>query len=101
MNTRLPLRCSFRSASCVMRRAKNAIRDTQYPIRYTLLHNCREHSTNRPVFMQNKANFKKAQMSTSSYEQKDCEKRTRGVFRKNKANFKTEDREQKTEDQVI
>jgi len=27
-----------------------------------LLYNCRESSTNRPIFMQNKANFQKSQM---------------------------------------
>jgi hypothetical protein len=64
MNTRL--RCPFRSALCVMRRAKNAIRDTQYPIRYTLLYKCRESSTNRLCFLQNKANFCKVKIVVSS-----------------------------------
>jgi len=49
-----------------------------------LLYSRRELSTNRPCFMQNKANFERAQMSTSLYEQKDCEKRTHRVFCKNK-----------------
>jgi hypothetical protein len=62
MNTRLrsawgwltPLCCSFRSASCEKC-------NTQYPIRYVVLYNCRECSssatgTNWPYFMQNKAN---------------------------------------------
>jgi hypothetical protein len=91
-----PLRCSFRSASCVMRRAKNAIRDTQYPIRYILLYNCKECSTNRPCFMQNKANFRKSQMDVNLSMTKYYEKKSKWTFGENKPNF-SEDRGQKTE----
>jgi hypothetical protein len=81
-----PLRCSFRSASCVMRRAKNAIRDTQYPIRYILLYNCKECSTNRPCFMQNKANFRKSQMDVNLSMTKYYEKKSNRTFGENKPN---------------
>jgi len=37
----------------------------------------------------NKANLERAQMSTSLYEQKDCEKGPLGAFRKNKPNLST------------
>jgi hypothetical protein len=70
-----PLRYSFRRASCVMRRAKNAIRDTQYAIRYTLFYNCRGLSTNRPIFMQNKANLGKSQMNVRLNISRDYEKK--------------------------
>jgi len=39
----------------------------------TLFDNCREYSTNRPYFLQNKANFKKAQMNVNSLMIKDYE----------------------------
>jgi len=42
-----------------------------------LFYNCRKYSTNQPIFMQNKANFKKARMNVSYYLQKDCENELR------------------------
>jgi len=39
-----------------------------------LLYNCRESSTNRPYFMQNKANFRKSQMDISLIITRDYEK---------------------------
>jgi len=38
-----------------------------------LLYNCRESSTKRCYFMQNKANFKTAELFVNYYLQKDCE----------------------------
>jgi len=40
-----------------------------------LLDNCREYSTNRPIFMQNKANFQKSQMNVKLNISKDYEKK--------------------------
>jgi len=84
-------RYSFRRASCVMRRAKNAIRDTQYAIRYTLFYNCRECSssatgTNRPIFLQNKANLGKSQMGVRLNISRDYEKKPCWTFGENKPN---------------
>jgi hypothetical protein len=63
MNTRLrsawgwltPLRCLFRIASCVMRRAKNTIRNTQYDtLCSTIVENVRQIShilcKTKPIF---------------------------------------------------
>jgi hypothetical protein len=74
------------AARFVVRRAKNAIRDTQYPIRYTLLYSCRESSTNRPCFMQNKANFKNSQMDIKLNISRDYEKKSNWTFGENKPN---------------
>jgi len=38
-----------------------------------VLYNRKECSTNRTIFLQNKANFKKAGMNVNYYLQKDCE----------------------------
>ena len=53
----------------------------------------------RHFFMQNKASLQTTKMSTSLYEQKNCEEKPRGALRKNKANLKqrTEVGKQKTE----
>jgi len=40
----------------------------------TLFDNCRESSTNRPIFLQNKANFRKSQMDVNLTITKDYEK---------------------------
>jgi len=47
-----------------------------------MFYNCREFSssatgTNRPYFLQNKANFRKARMNVNCYLQKDCENEPR------------------------
>ncbi len=63
-------------ASEVQILAKSAIRYTQYPIRYTSFYNCRESSTNRPYFMQNKANLRKSQMNVTLIITRDYEKKT-------------------------
>ncbi len=39
-----------------------------------MLYNCRESSTNRPIFMQNKANFRKSQMDVILNISRDYEK---------------------------
>ncbi len=43
-----------------------AILDTQYAIRASALYICREPSTNQLLFMQNKPNYKDAQMNVTS-----------------------------------
>jgi hypothetical protein len=63
-----------------------------------LLDNCREHSTNQPVFLQNKANFQKSQMDVSFNMTRDYEKKSHWTLGENKPNFKAEDRCQMTED---
>jgi hypothetical protein len=63
-----------------------------------LFYNCREHSTNRPIFMQNKANFRKSQMDVKLNKTRDYEKISHWTFGENKPNFqKTEVRRQRTE----
>jgi hypothetical protein len=47
---------------------------------------CREPSTKRSHFIQNKANFKKARMNICYYLQKDCENESAFSGQKNKAN---------------
>jgi len=39
-----------------------------------LLYNCRKYSTNRPIFMQNKANFRKSKMNVNLITTRDYEK---------------------------
>jgi hypothetical protein len=60
-----------------------------------LFDKCRERSTNRPIFMQNKANFRKSQMDIKLNISRDYEKKSDWTLGKNKPNFKTKDREQK------
>ncbi len=65
-----------------------AIRYTQYAIRFTklLLYNCRGLSTNQLLFMQNKPNFKYAQINVNSYMKSKYEKLDTWLSGKNKAN---------------
>jgi len=51
-----------------------------------LLYNCRESSTNRPIFMQNKANLLDTQMQVSFVVTKDYENEIAFTFQKNKPN---------------
>jgi len=51
----------------------------------TLLYNCRECSTNRPYFMQNKANFRKARMNANIFTIRDYVNFSVLGLRKNKA----------------
>jgi hypothetical protein len=74
------------AARFVVHRAKNAIRDTQYPIRCILLYNCRECSTNRPLFMQNKANLRKSQVNVNLVITRDYEKKSNRTLGENKPN---------------
>jgi hypothetical protein len=56
--------------------------------RLLLLHMCRESSTNRPYFMQNKPNFRKSQMNVNNTITKDYGNWTLGQRGKNKPNSK-------------
>jgi len=49
-----------------------------------LFYNCRETSTNRPYFMQNKANLKKAEMFVSLIITRSYAKKTNRTFGENK-----------------
>jgi len=51
-----------------------------------LLYNCRESSTNRPLFMQNKANLGKSQMDVRLNISRDYEKKPCWTFGENKPN---------------
>jgi hypothetical protein len=53
------------------------------------------------LFLQNKANFRKSQMDVTLIITSNYKKKSKWTFGENKPNLKTEDREQKTEDQVI
>ncbi len=80
-----------------------------------LLYNCRESSTNRPIFMQNKANLGKSQMDVRLNISRDYEKKLCWTFGENKPNSKpiseqklalsevegTDDRRLRTERQMI
>ena len=72
------------AARFVVHRAKNAIRDTQYPIRYILFYKCRKYSTNRPCFVQNKANLQKSQMDVKPNISRDYEKKSKWTLGENK-----------------
>ena len=59
------------------------------------LYNCRKYSTNRPLFMQNKANFKNLPMSAKPFTQTTyenfrhfCQPKNKANSKPNKANFK-------------
>ncbi len=54
-----------------------------------LLYNCRESSTNQPIFMQNKANFRKSQMDVKFNISIDYEKKLYWIFGENKPNLST------------
>jgi hypothetical protein len=51
-----------------------------------LLYNCKECSTNRPIFMQNKANFRKSQMNIKLNMTRDYEKKLHWTLGENKPN---------------
>jgi len=63
-----------------------------YKSRFTLheiaLYICRESSTNRPYFLQNKPNFQKVKLNVNKVLTEDYEKRTLGQRGKNKPNSK-------------
>jgi len=63
-----------------------------------LLYNRRELSTNQPVFMQNKANFRKSQMDIKLITKRDYDKNSKWTLGENKPNFKSDDRGRKTDD---
>jgi hypothetical protein len=63
-----------------------------------LFDSCRELSTNRPVILQNKANFRKSQMDVRLNISRDYEEKSKWTLGENKPNFKAEDRRQNTED---
>ncbi len=68
----------------------NTINDIRYTF-YSLLlslYICRESSTNSPLFMQNKANFRKSQMNISSAITMNYEQLTTNYANKNKPNSK-------------
>jgi hypothetical protein len=49
-----------------------------------LFHSCRELSTNRPYFLQNKANFRKSQMDVKLIITRDYEKKSKWTLGENK-----------------
>jgi hypothetical protein len=51
---------------------------------HSLLYSCRECSTNRPIFMQNKANFRKSQMDVKLNITRDYEEKMHWTFGENK-----------------
>ncbi len=57
--------------------------DIYVPIRHYI---CRESSTNQPLFMQNKPNFRKAQMSANAFSQMDYENISDWTLGQNKPN---------------
>jgi len=54
--------------------------------RRTLLYNCRKYSTNRPIFLQNKANFRKSQMDVTLNIARDYKKKSKWTLGENKPN---------------
>jgi len=56
----------------------------RFSVPTNFFYNCRESSTNRPCFMQNKPNFQKSQMDVTFIITKDYEKKSNRTFGKNK-----------------
>jgi len=51
-----------------------------------VFYNCRESSTNRPYFLQNKANLRKSQMNVNLYNTTDYENKSNWTLGENKPN---------------
>jgi len=77
----------------------------RFSVPTNVFYNCPESSTNRPCFMQNKANLQNTRMNISTaiakaYTNEQRTMNNERLFKANpnKANFETEDRGQTTED---
>jgi len=58
----------------------------RFSVPTNFFYKCRGSSTNRPYFLQNKANFKKARINVNYYLQKDYENKLRRRLWENKPN---------------